>query len=246
MPANFIPITNDIMKEMMRRGISRDQLLSTLQTMGQEFPSASRDMLQWAQQQQLDVKVLSDCNSVFITYMLAGARCADLVEEVITNPAGFEACSLPAEDDLALGLGCSSSRCSGSSSSSSSDEGVSVNPLSSTSRRFHLSIKPRHAKSFACGLCPANLCKGHEVARIMGQHLYDRVVYAGDGANDVCPALQLRANDVLLVRVGHGLAAYLAAAAADTSMRQVQASVYYWDSHEQLASLVQQHAGKGV
>jgi len=79
----------------------------------------------------------------------------------------------------------------------------------------------------------------------MGQQLYDRVVYGGDGANDVCPALQLRACDVLLVRRGHGLAAYLAAAAVDASLRQVLASVYYWDSHEELAGLVQQHARKG-
>jgi len=255
MPANFIPITNDILKEMTRRGISRDQLLSTLQLMGREFPTASRGLLQWAQQQKLDVKVLSDCNSVFITYMLAGAQCADLVEEVITNPASFEACSLPVGEDAPIGLGCSTTSSTGSamsrsSSSSSTGEHGSIASFSrdsddSGSSRFHLNIKPKHAKGHGCGLCPENLCKGREVVRIMGQQLYDRVVYGGDGANDVCPALQLRACDVLLVRRGHGLAAYLAAAAVDASLRQVLASVYYWDSHEELAGLVQQHARKG-
>ena len=48
MPADFVPMTNTILAEMQRRGIGRDQILTELQKMGQEFPSASLQLLQVA------------------------------------------------------------------------------------------------------------------------------------------------------------------------------------------------------
>lgn len=46
MPANFVPVTNTVLAEMQRRGVSRDKLLHTLRAMGQEVPLASVRMLQ--------------------------------------------------------------------------------------------------------------------------------------------------------------------------------------------------------
>lgn len=46
--------------------------------------------LQWAGGAGLDVRVLSDCNSVFIGHMLTGARVSSIVSEVITNFASFQ------------------------------------------------------------------------------------------------------------------------------------------------------------
>lgn len=47
-------------------------------------------LLQWAGGAGLDVRILSDCNSVFIGHMLAGARVSSVVSEVVTNFASFE------------------------------------------------------------------------------------------------------------------------------------------------------------
>ncbi len=44
-PTNYIPITNTILSEMQRRGVSRDVLLSTLQQLGAEMPLASVELL---------------------------------------------------------------------------------------------------------------------------------------------------------------------------------------------------------
>lgn len=64
-----------------------------------------------------------------------------------------------------------------------------------------------------------------------------RVVYAGDGANDLCPALSLRPGDVLLCRAGHALEQLVAARAGE-----VAANVVSWSDHEELRRLVQLHA----
>lgn len=71
-PANFVPLTNAVLAEMARRGISERSLVSTLQKMGAEIPQPSIQMLQWAAQQSIDVRIISDCNSVFIRQMLTG------------------------------------------------------------------------------------------------------------------------------------------------------------------------------
>ena len=55
------------------------------------------------------------------------------------------------------------------------------------------------------------MCKGailsehlHEQAERHGKH-FDTVLYIGDGSNDLCPALRLRAQDYVLPRVGFKL-----------------------------------------
>jgi len=45
MPANFVPVTNAVLGEMQRRGISRDAILTELRRMGAEIPYASLQML---------------------------------------------------------------------------------------------------------------------------------------------------------------------------------------------------------
>lgn len=231
-PANFVPLTNDVLGEMQRRGVSRDKLLTTLQLLGGELPGGTVRMLQWAKKRRVDVKVLSDCNSVFILHVLAGAKVSQHVAEVITNAASFErvedACGAAA---LQLGAAATPPTTAGA-------------PAKSASHR--LRIAPRHASHLpphGCALCPANLCKGAEVSRIQAYGQYRRIVYAGDGLNDVCPALRLGADDVLLARSGHPLAVYLqAAGAGQASAPMPKARVVFWDTHEQLEALVKEHA----
>jgi hypothetical protein len=57
---------------MARRGISRDRILSTVRSLGAELPPATSQMLRWAYGRGIDVRVLSDCNSVFIGHVLQG------------------------------------------------------------------------------------------------------------------------------------------------------------------------------
>ena len=81
MPANFVPMTNAVLAEMARRGIARDRILATLRRMGGEMPLGSLRLLQWAARAGIDIRILSDCNSLFIGHMLTGAplspfRCA--------------------------------------------------------------------------------------------------------------------------------------------------------------------------
>ena len=90
MPANFVPTTNAVLGEMQRRGVSRDAMLAELRRMGSEIPPPSVELLQWAMASGHDVRILSDCNSVFIGQMLAGAGLSACVTEVTTNPASFQ------------------------------------------------------------------------------------------------------------------------------------------------------------
>ena len=72
-PANFVPLTNAVLAEMARRGISRDKILTALRAIGSELPAASVQMLQWAFRRGVDVRIISDCNTVFINHILTGA-----------------------------------------------------------------------------------------------------------------------------------------------------------------------------
>lgn len=80
MPANFVPMTNAVLSEMARRGIARDRILATLRRMGSELPLGSLRLLQWAGRAGIDVRVLSDCNSLFIGHVLTGLPLLPLCE----------------------------------------------------------------------------------------------------------------------------------------------------------------------
>jgi hypothetical protein len=240
--------------------------------------------LQWAARRGIETVVLSDCNSVFIGHILTGARLNTLVRRIITNPAAFErapaaapASAAPGGEEVeepqtprasraasssAFGSGWSFFRSSSSSSlasmsSGGSSGGGSGKPPSGVSHR--LVVAPRHNAAasgpHACPLCPANLCKGAELAALRAAAAPGRahkVVYCGDGANDLCPALRLGPNDVLLARAGHSLerlvaersaaAAAAAGGGGGASVRPVAAQVFTWRTHEELCRLVQQHA----
>ncbi|KAI8462493.1 MAG: hypothetical protein J3K34DRAFT_462905 [Monoraphidium minutum] len=215
MPANFVPLTNDVLSEMQRRGVGRDALLAALQRMGAELPAC----------------VLSDCNTLFIGHVLAGARLQGCVQEVISNSAAFERVAARPDDAVGVGLGAPPA----------AGGGAAAAPLQRSSCH-RLVVAPRRgpaAGPHGCPLCPSNLCKGDEVAALSAASCYRRVVFAGDGANDICPALRLGPADAVLARRGHALAAYLEAAAAGGGGAAPAAAVHYWETHDQLAALVE-------
>lgn len=55
--------------------------------------------------------------------------------------------------------------------------------------------------------CSPNMCKGDELEAFLKRHksTYDRIIYVGDGANDFCPVLRLRSQDLVLCRRHRGL-----------------------------------------
>jgi hypothetical protein len=249
MPADFVPLTNDVLAEMARRGVSRERLLQELRAMGDEIPAGAARMLRWAaerkaaarqrrQQQRrqqreggsaaaadappagtLDVIVLSDCNAIFIAAVLMGAQLAGYVDDVVTNPSAFE----PAAGGGGGG---------GAGSAPTAGE--------------RLVVRPRHGPELpphGCPRCPTNLCKGAELRALRRRTRYGRVVFAGDGANDLCCALALERGDVVLPRRGHALAALLEGARARGELR---AALAEWDTHDQLAELVQRAVADGL
>lgn len=70
-----------------------------------------------------------------------------------------------------------------------------------------LNIEMYHLQT-TCKLSTKNLCKGMIMEEFIANRekdeniVYDRVFYAGDGANDFCPMIRLRHGDLACVRKG--------------------------------------------
>lgn len=86
-------------------------------------------------------------------------------------------------------------------------------------------------RDHGCPRCPANLCKTKALAPYkLG---YDKIVYVGDGYNDVCPSLALTSNDVVVARKGFPLAEHV----NDSGL--LKATLYAVDFNEVLVETVQ-------
>lgn len=84
--------------------------------------------------------------------------------------------------------------------------------------------------------------QGLELCTLRRQHGYRRIIYLGDGANDLCPALALGRSDVVLARKGYDLDLLIRKRAAGQGGATVQAAVHTWETHQQLFSLVRRLA----
>ncbi|CAF0739643.1 unnamed protein product [Didymodactylos carnosus] len=49
-------------------------------------------------------------------------------------------------------------------------------------------------------LCPGNMCKGLVIQRYRNTNKYKKIIFVGDGDNDVCPALKLQHNDYVFAK----------------------------------------------
>lgn len=204
-------------------------------------------------------------------HVLQGAKVAACVRTIITNPSSFQRVPSASTTDLAAAAGSSSASAQqaqqaptprpptsgfgswfGFRSSATRPASAPAACASTCSGKpagsHRLVIEPRHdaeaCGTHGCHLCPANLCKGRELAALRAAHPGRRIVYCGDGANDLCPALALGPQDVLLARAGHALERMVVERQAGTSPdgRHVTAAVHSWATHEELCRLVQQHA----
>ena len=65
------------------------------------------------------------------------------------------------------------------------------------------------------------LCKLSTLKFYLKSHKYEKIIYVGDGSNDLCPTLILGANDLVFPRQGYSL---------ETKLKQncVQAKILPW------------------
>ncbi|XP_074274232.1 inorganic pyrophosphatase 2-like [Silene latifolia] len=108
---------------------------------------------------------------------------------------------------------------------------INTNPAVVT-EHGRLKIMPYHdfnASSHGCNLCPPNLCKGLVAKRIQAPLSTKQIIYIGDGNNDFCPAIKLRARDYVMPRKNFQL--------WDAICRNrdlVNAAVHEWDDDQVL------------
>ncbi|GBF89230.1 pyridoxal phosphate phosphatase [Raphidocelis subcapitata] len=92
---------------------------------------------------------------------------------------------------------------------------VFTNPAAAEPASGRLLLEP-HDPGHGCGSCPANMCKRVTLARYLRARAaegveYDRIAYAGDGGNDLCPSLLMGPADVVFARRGFALEREIAA-----------------------------------
>uniref|UniRef100_K3WZN6 Uncharacterized protein n=1 Tax=Globisporangium ultimum (strain ATCC 200006 / CBS 805.95 / DAOM BR144) TaxID=431595 RepID=K3WZN6_GLOUD len=101
-----------------------------------------------------------------------------------------------------------------------------------------LRVEPYHALHLdphGCANCPANMCKGQILDKILSERRFSHVLYVGDGTGDFCPSTRLSPNDVVFARANdadgksYGLLKKLQA-----NQDKVAAKVVPWSSGEDI------------
>uniref|UniRef100_A0A1A9WVM0 Pyridoxal phosphate phosphatase phospho2 n=1 Tax=Glossina brevipalpis TaxID=37001 RepID=A0A1A9WVM0_9MUSC len=93
-----------------------------------------------------------------------------------------------------------------------------------------LIIKPYHHQT-ECRMSAVNLCKGKVLEHfLIEQNLrenvrYNRVMYVGDGNNDICPVIRLRLQDIACARQGYSMEKNLA---KNRTKIKVRAELLLW------------------
>uniref|UniRef100_UPI00358FBECC pyridoxal phosphate phosphatase PHOSPHO2 n=1 Tax=Myxine glutinosa TaxID=7769 RepID=UPI00358FBECC len=113
---------------------------------------------------------------------------------------------------------------------------IITNPSTQVDESSALSVSPFHSHS--CPVCPPHLCKRRALRDFVAEETargrrYRRVIYVGDGNNDLCPVLDLSASDVAMPRRGFALEKRLAA-----KVGSCKAEVVPWDSGLEIQTLL--------
>ncbi|XP_039104755.1 pyridoxal phosphate phosphatase PHOSPHO2 [Hyaena hyaena] len=104
----------------------------------------------------------------------------------------------------------------------------------------HLTVENYHAHS--CNRCPKNLCKNAVLVEYIDKQSqqgvnYIRIVYIGDGGNDVCPVTFLKKSDVAMPRKGYTLQKTLSK--MSQNLEPMESSVVVWSSGVEIISHLQ-------
>eukprot|EP00730_Choanoeca_flexa_P004671 TRINITY_DN11768_c0_g2_i1.p1 TRINITY_DN11768_c0_g2~~TRINITY_DN11768_c0_g2_i1.p1 ORF type:complete len:239 (+),score=39.78 TRINITY_DN11768_c0_g2_i1:60-776(+) len=108
-------------------------------------------------------------------------------------------------------------------------ESIKTNP-GEVQPNGRLKISPYLSTPHDCPVCKSapNICKGNIVSPYLNEG-HARVIYVGDGGNDLCPSLRLRKQDLVLARKGFKLSDKLSERADD-----VKADVRTWKTYQEL------------
>lgn len=105
-----------------------------------------------------------------------------------------------------------------------------------------LRIKYYHEQS-ECDLSTKNLCKGMILKDYVKSREKDnngvkfsRIIYVGDGKNDLCPSLRLNKKDHVFARRGYTLETMLKA--AETKDKKISATVHYWQTAYEISEFM--------
>ncbi|XP_072117994.1 pyridoxal phosphate phosphatase PHOSPHO2 [Mobula birostris] len=98
----------------------------------------------------------------------------------------------------------------------------------------YLRIESFHSHS--CPQCPDNLCKRKALNEFVANQLklgvqYKKIIYIGDGGNDLCPIESLKENDVAMVRKGYRLEKLI-----DEMLERLLPMIVIWSSGEEIIS----------
>ncbi|XP_053121235.1 pyridoxal phosphate phosphatase PHOSPHO2 [Hemicordylus capensis] len=104
----------------------------------------------------------------------------------------------------------------------------------------YLTVQNFHAHN--CAKCPINLCKRKVLEEFLENHLkqrvkYSQILYIGDGANDLCPVMYLKKDDVVMPRHGYMLQKMIAQLSQD--LVPVEASVVAWSSGSEIQTYLE-------
>ncbi|CAM4629613.1 pyridoxal phosphate phosphatase PHOSPHO2 isoform X1 [Lepidochelys kempii] len=101
----------------------------------------------------------------------------------------------------------------------------------------YLTVQNFH--SHHCAKCPKNLCKRKVLEEFVDKKLhqgvkYIKIVYVGDGGNDLCPVTFLKKDDIAMPRQGYTLQKMISQMSED--LDPVQSSVLVWSSGIEILS----------
>ncbi|XP_053121647.1 phosphoethanolamine/phosphocholine phosphatase isoform X2 [Hemicordylus capensis] len=113
---------------------------------------------------------------------------------------------------------------------------------SSFDKRGYFTLGPYHSHS--CPRCPANMCKRKILTEYLAERAqegarFERVFYIGDGANDFCPSVAMKATDVAFPRKGYPMH-QLTLEMEKNQPGAYQAAVVPWDSAVEVCSYLQE------
>ncbi|KAL7406107.1 hypothetical protein ABVT39_013171 [Epinephelus coioides] len=99
----------------------------------------------------------------------------------------------------------------------------------------HGYMEVQHHHSHDCKRCPVNLCKKKVLELYLSEQAdggveYERIFYAGDGGNDLCPSTCLRGHDVVMPRREYALEKLLAKLEKQKDNAFLRAKVIIWSS----------------
>ncbi|CAL8359467.1 unnamed protein product [Gadus morhua 'NCC'] len=108
--------------------------------------------------------------------------------------------------------------------------------------RGYLTVRRHHAHD--CARCPVNLCKRAALQAYLteceeGGVDYHRMIYVGDGGNDLCPSSCLRGGDVVMPRRGFTLEGLLSKLQSRGSA--LKARVVPWTSGTEVLDELRSH-----